>query len=404
MSVRALIEDDLDALFALRQVSFLDRSDFSDPAVRGRHTARLHHTVGHFYGDKLTSAAVCYPFEMFLAGQRVRVGGLASVLSAPEMRRRGFVRALLGGVLERLHEDGVGWCLEYPFDPRFYARYGFATVPTGSEVTFPAVKLFSSPAPDAERFYGDAAGTLEPIYNAWAQSYSFSLSRDTSARPTWSRILTGDRFCYLLEDAYAVLELGETPKGQTLIVHDYAFATPAGRDRLLRFLGAFYGQAELISLHLPNDEPLAFGVQTHHTNALPILQARIVDVPAALEPLVNVAVGAAIGDVKNFTLRVSDPFCSWNDGVFEVALSPSENTVSRGAAPGNTALGGAGVTSSNSPTLSLNIATLTQLLCGALSPVAAQRAGLLAGDPAVAQTLAALSGGRVPFMPGSDYF
>ena len=382
MSIRTLTENDLDALFAIRQVSFLDRSDFSDPAVRARHAARLHHTVGHFLDDKLTSAAICFPFEMFLAGQRVRVGGLASVLSAPETRRRGFVRELLQGILNKLHEDGVGWCLEYPFDPRFYARYGFASVPTGSEVTFPAEKLFSGPAPDAERFTGDAAEVLEPIYNAWAQSYSLTLSRSNTARPTWSRILTDDCFCYLLEDAYAVMELEETAKAQTLIVHDYAFATPAGRERLFRFLGAFYGQAALISLHLPSDEPLALDLQTHHTNELPILQARIADVRAALRPLSS-------PDVKNFTVRVRDPFCGWNDGVFEIELGPS---------------GSSAIPSPKKPVLGLTIGTLTQLLSGALSAAAAQRAGLLDGETHVADILASLGGGRTPFMPSSDYF
>ena len=337
--------------------------------------------MGHFSGDKLTSAAVRYPFEMFLAGQRVRVGGLASVLSAPETRRRGFVRELLHGTLKKLHEDGVGWCLEYPFDPRFYARYGFTTVPTGSEVTFPAEKLFSGPAPDAERFTGDAEKVLEPIYNAWAQSYTFTLARNNTARPTWSRILT-DRFCYVLEDAYAVMELEQTAKAQTLIVHDYAFATPAGREQLFRFLGAFYGQAELISLHLPSDEPLAFDLQTYHTNELPILQARIVDVKAALEPLVSPV-------AKTFTLRVHDLFCEWNDGVLEVELGPSGSSVTP---------------SHKTSTLALDISTLTQLLSSALSAAAAQRAGLLDGDIHVAETLASLSNGCVPFMPSSDYF
>ncbi len=386
MSVRELTENDLDALFAVRQVSFLDRSDFSDPALRARHAARLYCTTGHFLAEKLTCAAVCYPFEMFLCGQRVRVGGLASVLSAPEMRRRGFVRELLQEILKKLHEDGVGWCLEYPFDPRFYARYGFASVPTGSEVTFPAEKLFSGPAPDAERFTGDAASVLEPIYNTWAQGYSLTLSRSNTARATWSRILTDDRFCYLLEDAYAVMELEETARAQTLTVHDYAFSSPAGHERLFRFLGAFYGQADLISLHLPADEPLAFDLQTYHTNELPGLQARIVSLRAALKPLVN---ADAKGDVKNFTLRVSDPFCRWNDGVFEVELGPSGNTVAA---------------SSKTPALSLDIGTLTQLLSGALTTAAAQRAGLLEGDAGVAEVLASLSGGCVPFMPGSDYF
>lgn len=382
MSVRPLHEDDLDQLLALRQLSFLDRSDFSDEAVRARHAARLSYTFGHFLGGKLTSAAVCFPFEMFLAGQRVRLGGLASVLSAPETRRRGFVRALLADILERLRQDGVGWMLEYPFDPRFYARYGFATVPTGCEVTVPADKLFCGAAPDAERVAEDAADLLEPIYNAWAAHYSLTLSRDTKARPTWPRILRAERFCYLLEDAYAVLELRERNATQTLTVHDYAFASPAGREALFRFIGAFHGQADLISLHLPADEPLAFDIQRHHSNRVPLLQARVADLGAALGPLVSPT-------EASFALRVRDPFCAWNDGVFRVTLGPSGSTL----AP-----------SRETPQLSLDISTLTQLVTGALGAGAALRAGLAEGDIGVAQALTALSAERIPFMPGSDYF
>ncbi len=391
MNVRGLTESDLDALFALRQVSFLDRSDFSDPAVRARHAARLAYTHGHFLDGKLTSAAVCYPFEMFLAGRRVQVGGLASVLSAPETRRRGFVRELLRDILEKLHQGGVGWALEYPFDPSFYARYGFASVLTGSEVTFPTETLFSGPAPAAERLTGDAKSVLAPLYHAWAQSYSFTLTRDPTARPTWERILrTGNRFCYVLQAAYAVLELEQTKSTQTLIVHDYAFATPAGRAELFRFLGSFYGQTELISLHLPNDEPLAFDLQTRHTNELPGLQARIVDLRAALEPL-------TYPTEKEFTLHVTDPFCAWNDGVWDVTLAPTGSAVTPSRKP---------------PALSLAVGTLTQLISGALSSTAARRAGQLAGQPAgqpegdaeVAATLASLGNGRIPFMPSSDYF
>ena len=392
MNIRGLTEGDLDALFALRQVSFLDRSDFSDPAVRARHVARLPYTHGHFLASQLTSAAVCYPFEMFLAGQRVRVGGLASVLSAPETRRRGFVRELLRGILEKLHGDGVGWMLEYPFDPRFYARYGFASVPTGSEVTFPTETLFSGPAPDAERLTGDAESVLAPIYNRWAESYAFTLTRDNTARPTWSRMLADDRFCYVLPDAYAVMELEQTGKTQTLIVHDYAFASPAGREQLFRFFGAFYGQAELVSLHLPNDEPLAFDLQNYHTNELPGLQARMVDLPAALEPL-------TYASEKTFVLRVTDPFCPWNDGVWQVTLSPTGSAVTPAREPPAQGLDTAGL-----DTISLDVGTLTQLLCGALSGVAALRSGRAEGDPGVAAALASLAGGRTPFMPGSDYF
>jgi predicted acetyltransferase len=386
MSIRALTQDDLEQLFALRQIGFLDRSDFSDETVRARHRARMPYTTGYFLDGKLTSAAVCYPFKMFLAGQRVRSGGVAGVVSAAETRRRGFVRELLRNTLRTLHEDGVGWALEYPFDPRFYARFGFATVPIGCEVTVPAEKLFAGAAPDAQRFTGDttcgAEACLGPIYDAWAEHYALTLARDIPARPTWSRILGGNRFCYLLDDAYAVMELTATGGVQTLTVHDYAFASPNGRNKLWLFVGSFHGQVDLIRLHLPGDEPLGFDMQRHHTNELPFLQVRIADLPAALGPLVSPT-------EASFILRVCDSFCSWNDGIFHVAFGPSGSTLTPSRAK---------------PQLSLDISTLTRLVTGALGAAAALRTGLAEGEEGEAQALAALSHGRTTFMPRSDFF
>ena len=387
MSVRPLQEADLPQLFALRQISYLDRRDYTDASVYRAAKARLPYLSGHFLGDKLTSAAVVYPFEMFLSGRRTPVGGLAGVLSAPETRRRGYVRELLRNTLGTLRQNGVGWLLEYPFDPRFYARLGFATVPTGVEVTVPAERLFSGPAPDAERFTGNPEAVLEPIYHAWAKHYSLTLRRDNAARATWSRMLSqisgGDTFCYVMEDAYAVLELTEDAAGQTLTVHDYAFSSPAGRAALFRFVGSFYGQANFVSLHLPHDEPLGWDLQ-FHTNKLPILQARITDLQAALGPLRSPL-------EQTLTLSVRDPLCPPNDGTFAITLTPDGTTVGEGKAP-------------NAPTLELDVGTLTQLVVGALRPETALRSGLAEGDLAAARALAALGGGTVTFMPRSDYF
>lgn len=384
MSTRPLVEADLPQLFALRQISYPGSSSFDDETALERARTRLPYTTGHFLDDKLTSAAVVFPFEMFLAGGHTRVGGLASVLSAPETRRRGFVRELLRDALAKLGENGTGWLLEYPFDPRFYARLGFATVPTGFEVTVPAERLFSGPAPAAERFTGDPRAVLEPIYHAWAERYSLTLRRDNAARATWSRILDDDTFCYVMEDAYAVLELTEDAAGQTLTVHDYAFSSPAGRAALFGFIGSFYGQADLVSLHLPQDEPLGWDLQNFHTNKLPILQARITDLRAALATLSSPA-------EQTLTLTVRDPLRPPNDGTFSVTLTPDGGTVTAPAGQ-------------NNPALALDIGTLTQLVVGALRPDAALRCGLAEGDLAAAQALYALGGGRVTFMPSSDYF
>ena len=266
--IRFLTEDDLPQLFAIRQVAYLDTSDYSTPEARQRHVDRLPYTRGFFDGDTLTSAAVVYPFEMFFAGQPVPMGGLASVLSAPEYRRRGHVEALLKDALSNLRAQGVGWCVEYPFDPRYYARYGWGSVPSGFVVTCPSDKLFGGRARGAKRLTKDELGRLEPTYARWAAGYNFTRKRGERVHGSWSNILfraweTRERFIYELDGAYCVLSLtfDDAADMMTLTVKDYAYSSPEGRSRLWRFIGSFHGQADAVRLHLPGDEPLLFDLQ-----------------------------------------------------------------------------------------------------------------------------------------------
>ena len=388
-TVRALVENDLEQLFAVRQVAFSEPADLSDPGTLERYKKRLPYTRGYFDEDTLTSAYTLFPFEMFVAGQRVKMGGLAGVASAPESRRRGHIAKLLEDALEQLRVAGVGWCLEYPFDPRFYARYGWQSVSSGSLVKVPSETLFVGRAPDAVRLNPDDVEQLKPIYKRWAQGHTFTLSRDDEARPDWARLIrqpweARDRLIYKLEDAYCLLEMreNETTEHTELHVHDYAFSSPNGRRDLFTFLGSFHGQADVIDLHLPSSEPHLLDLQAYVYKNTHALQARVVDVKLALEAL-------ASPTRMVFTMRVEDDFCDWNNQTFEVTLG-EKNEVARAQ--------------SATPDLTLDIRTLPLLLSNSANAQTAWRAGLLEGDLEAAEALTALGGEQVAFMPLSDYF
>ena len=387
-AIRALTEDDLEQLFAVRNIAFFEPEDLSHPPTLQRYKDRLPYTRGYFDGGTLSSAYTMLPFEMYVAGQRVKMGGLAGVASAPEYRRRGHVAKLLKDGLERLKAAGVGWCLEYPFDPRFYARYGWQSVKSGALLEAPSDKLFRGRAPDAVRLSRGEVAPLKPIYETWARGYTFTLSRDNGARPSWERLIrnpweTHDRLIYKLEDAYCLLKISynETAHRTELNVHDYAFSSPTGRDDLFGFVGSFHGQVDTIRLHLPNDEPHLLDLQFYLSKEIDSLQARVVDVKVALESLSTPV-------ESSFTVRVKDDFCEWNNQTFQVTLGKKiEVTVA-----------------DSSPDLTLDIRALALLLSGGLTAEAAMRAGLVEGDVGVARGLSSLASERTSFMPLSDYF
>ncbi len=380
-TIRTLTEDDIDALLAARKLAF-----FGDPTSKEERAMvreRLEHTRGHFLDGTLTSVAVTYPFHSYLAGRRVPVGALASVLSAPEFRRRGFVRHLLEDTLTRLCERGVGWSLEYPFDPYFYGRYGWQSVPHGQTLEIPTERLFRGGSPGARPVRpDDAEQTLLPIYATWAAHHNLAMVRDEHPRPVWQRLTEDGESVYHLEDAYCIFRLVPSETAVYLDVHDYAYTSATGRTALRRFWGSFYGQATQVRLRLPEDEPWLFDFAEFVRPSQHVLQARVVDVRAALSAFASPA-------AAGFVLGVRDDFCDWNDSVFAVDTDGATLGVYE---------------SNNTPDVSLDVRTLALLLTGSLSVTAAFQAGLIEGEVKHAETLAALSGGRPPFVSYGDYF
>lgn len=386
--IRTLTPSDLDSLIAMRQEAFVVPAAHADEE-RQRLLPRLAFTRGVFEQSQLASSMTLFPFTMYVAGKTLSVAGLAAVMSRPQYRRRGHIRMLLKDGLENLRAAGVAWCLAYPFDPLYYAKFGWQSVPAGLALEAPSQLLFRGRPPDALALSAaDVAdhSTLHSIYRDWAAQYTFTMLRDSTVRPDWVNLMKGERKAYLLDGAYVVLEL-QRSSNQTLRleVHDYAFTHPRGRADLFRFLGSFHGQVDSILWRLPSDEPLGFDLQGYTQPIKHGFQARIVDVSKALQ---HCAINLPPG--RSVTLGVSDDFCAWNNQSFRLSQGDNGLKISTETA--------------EEPQLSLDVRTLTLLLSGGLRAVAAERAGLLRGALKYAQWLEQGAAQRVPFMSRADFF
>lgn len=382
---RPLTEEDLGELLHHRAVAFGGTAAGAEERVVEHVRALLPVTLGSFQEGRLASSAAMYPFEMFVGGSRTAVGGLAAVVTAPWARRRGHVAGLLRAWFERLHRDGVAWCAEHPFDPRFYARYGFQSLPNGRTVEVPPAVFGGGRPPDARRLTGPDLAPLAPVHRAFARRHSFALTRDDGARDGWGRVARSwagaERHAYLLEDAYLVFDVSED--GTSLLhVADLGYATPAGRERLGRFLGAFDGQVERVRLHLPPGDALLLDQEARRAVRTPLLQVRLVDVAAALAPL-------AAPRASRWRIALEDADCPWNRGVFDVHLGPEGCLVrpARGQADA-----------------ALDVRALCALLARAAAPEALLAEGRAEGEPLALHALAELLRGQPPYQAEIDGF
>lgn len=390
-TIRGLRESDLDTLYRIRQVAYLDNFSVTNPAVQQLHRERLAYQFGRFVDGRLVSAASWYPFSMYHRGARATVGGLAGVLTAPEARRQGHVRALLGHGLGRLRDQAVGWCLEYPFDTRYYHRFGWDTVANGvfAEVPIERFARFAGGgSPRRISLDDDAAiARIRTIYAEWASSYNFTMVRDEKVRHDWTRVLDGapwddaTRFVYLMEHGYAVLKIAADAAGEKLSLLDYAFDSAQGRAHVLGLMNLFAGQVHTVCLQLATDDPLAMEWSNFLVAHPHPLHARIVDAATALS-------GWTAPDEFAVTVEVRDDFCAWNDGVFRVDVVDGQTC----AQPSDAAA-----------MVSVDVRGLVRILSGSVTPAAARRVGLVTGEASAAADLCGLPK-RACFVPLEDYF
>ena len=384
--IRRLGVDDVDAYCALREHSF---GYPDDDATRTVFAGRMPSMLGAFdAAGSLVASASGHRLETFVAGDRRGLLGVAAVQTAPSARRRGVARRLMTHLLGDARDDGVGWSMLYPFDPRFYERLGWQSLPTGVRLRLPTSALGPPARTDATALTGPLRPALQPIYERCAPLWNFTNARTTGPWDAWEELQPerGRRtVAFALPDAYAVHRLrADDAATTTLEVHDALWCSAAGREALLSLLRSYQGQAEMVELEVPRDDALAWAWADWHATATHATRmVRVVDVAAALAGL------PLPPDAAPVRVRVHDVLAPWNAGTWRLSARDARCAVTR-------VTGGADAR--------VDVRAVTLLVSGAATPAAVERAGMVRGDARALRTLASLSAGLTPYHALSDRF
>jgi len=357
--------------------------DYGD-GTNGEWPPALSEPRGVFDGDRLLSVCKLYHFDAVLHGGYETVGGLGAVATPPEHRREGHVRTLATGALAEYREAGVTVVALWPFATAFYRHLGWGVANKYTRYELPPDQLAWARGGDGEvqQLSPDDWERLRPVEHAFGEGTHLSLRR--SERWWRERTLGGwpdddPPYIYGYERGgelrgFVSYTVDAGDDGRRLDVGLLADADEAAYHGLLGFLSEHDSQADRIRLRRAAETTLLDRVPDPGRVECTVESGpmvRLTDVAGALEqyPWPD-------GLDARFTLSVSDPLLSHNDGRFSVVVDGGTATVERAAAADSA--GEEEAAGDTAADASVDVATLSQLYVGSYDASTAEDLGELA--------------------------
>jgi predicted acetyltransferase len=271
---------------------------------------------GRFYAGNLTlvaeedgvpvADASAIPMRQNVRGTVYPMAGVAGVATLPQARRRGYARALVTGLLDRMRDSGHPVAALYPFRPSFYERFGFAGLPAARTVTFP-------PQAFAGLLRADLPGEVTLASAADGYQDYVAVTERVLARRHGFAVLPDFRMAQLREDddrwivtaraggeLVAALTYRITGFGGLLAADDLLAVSPLGRALLLQFVARHTDQVAQAEVRVAADE-----LPELWATDLPAVSRAEISFPAASAPMARVLSLPSLAGLRAGPARVA---------------------------------------------------------------------------------------------------
>jgi predicted acetyltransferase len=308
------------------------RPDFAESLGRLVPPDRIH---AAFEDGSAVGSASVFPLEMSVPGAFVRAAGVTLVGVLPTHRRRGILRSLMRAQLDDIHERGEPIAYLWASEDALYGRYGYGIASFTGDIDLPRERASFHHVfePGARLRVVTTDEAIEPFSQVQRRAAAqhpgmFVRTREwwrsrRLADPEWRREGGGEMVRVLLEvdgrpAGYAMYRLHflterGVPKGYTSVIEAVGDSPAATRELWSYLIGIDWMDSVRAGL-LPLDHELFLLMLEPRRLKFDLrdgLWLRLVDVEAAL----NARTYKPGGPV---TVEVSDDFCPWNAGVWEL--------------------------------------------------------------------------------------
>ncbi len=345
--------DDVDAIADLLEYCY----DYPLPALEGikkTFDQMQDQYVCGWVNGTIQSALRNIPLQQYLRGSLKTMGGIANVVSAPEFRRRGYINKLMIKTFEMMKEQNMCVSTLYPFKDAFYHQQGYINVGPHEFVEInpswlskwkqlpEGYTIVRTRAKDAiqdlkrmqELHISKIHGGVVRADWRWKELYGHAKSWVVCAYNPQQEL---EGILHFKPSGFGFKLFGDNNVG-TLSRIEFHTTSLAATHALFHFIYLNADQIHRVNLPVYNDGFQYFSWLSGHAKTKKHLHmvnmARIIDVGPALNEISVKTKGNEEMMKKSLSIKVTDPLCQWNNGVWELHIqdgklyvTPSEQNI-----------------------------------------------------------------------------
>jgi len=242
---------------------FVDKTGWTDSMLNDPKEDSA--VYGAFEDKLLKSAIISRHYSVNLFGSMQKMAGISAVASYPEVRNKGYVRAIITQILEDEREAGRTLSCLYPFSFSYYAKFGYGSMGEFRHVSFSPLDLL--PVKDAQALLpfdgsGQMLKDLHTVKTAYLQRFDFSAFAQVPdvKKYTMNLLATKKKLYLSYRDGKAcgalIYELRPLkPHASELVLNEIYWTSPEGLRDIIAHLRAHRDQCEKISGNIQESVP-----------------------------------------------------------------------------------------------------------------------------------------------------
>lgn len=265
--------------------------------------------------EKIASKMTVLPLYTYINGKKISMGGVSGVVTWPEYRRQGHVKALLQKGLSEMKKSGQIISYLFPFSIPFYRMYGWELFADRKIATVKIKQIPSfKPCSGIIRRIGQDSSVLNPIYERFALKMNGMLVRDAN---WWEdrifKNVKGQIAVYKSENGDDEGYLIYDCKDRKMKVSEFVYLSKNAWRELWAFIANHDSMVDTVEFKTFSDDPTLYFLKDPKVEQKleAYFMARIVDVKRFLE-----IYPFQLKNGESIVLNVEDYFCDWNTGTY----------------------------------------------------------------------------------------